>query len=846
MIETRLLVAIFFLAAHTGWCQPAAAHRALRALDNARWEKCRTALDKAWRKDSTAVTTLYALSRYYFDPANPAYDLDTAHLFSLKARVAPPTRRGPDSLTLAQFHLAVDSAAFARARTLHSTDAYRFFLDHYGHALQRDTARLLLHEVAWQDALGVDTPEAFEHYLDEYPESIYAERARARREELLFKTRTRDQKLESFETFLSEYPESPYRHIVEEQILEIFTADGSTAKYAAFLARYPTGPAARKAAGILYHLTLEAGPFSERPFDFAADSLSHVAALNAVVLVPFISDKRFGFMDTSGREIVAAESPMLSDEYRCGGIREDVLVHNNKVIARDGTVLFRGPVSELYDMGFGFIGIVTSGCYRVTHKSGFTIGSNCLTDAMILEGRFVAVADDGRWSIFTLTGRELTSGWDEVKSTGSAIALRKGNHWHLVSFSRLGRVADMQPLDRLESFDDISVWPGNRVWVRQGKKEALFDDNLRIEIPLAEHRLYPESFGARCVTDMGTSIFAGTHQSPVFDNVRVQAGRIAVSRAGKWHLYDYRTDSCSAPYDSISFTGVFAAGHRGDTTRIFFDGDNFRDFVNTPLRFVSGRDGGAYLQAGTGRLSLYDRSGNLVFEGMYDGVQHAGSNYFIVSRKEKKGVVTADGKPLLPVAYDAIGDVDGNRIPLLRNMNFGMYSIATGKEIRPSYEKNIIPYNSELLVAWRKGKSGIIDFNNSVRIPFKYDGFRFWNDSAAWARDGGVWKIIDLNKGAVQVDNIQEFRIISESDQEIIAIARRDAHFGILSSTRGVVIPIEYTEIENVGTTESPLFLAEKHVREADLSVVIYYDADGNAVRHQALEPEEYDQLSCD
>ncbi|HEX7016555.1 MAG TPA: WG repeat-containing protein, partial [Cyclobacteriaceae bacterium] len=369
---------------------------------------------------------------------------------------------------------------------------------------------------------------------------------------------------------------------------------------------------------------------------------------------------------------------------------------------------------------------------------------------------------------------------------------------------------------------------------------------LRIEIPLAEHRLYPESFGARCVTDKGTSIFAGTHQSPVFDNVRVQAGRIAVSRAGKWHLYDYRTDSCSTAYDSISFTGVFAAGHRGDTVRIFFDGGNFRDFVNTPLRFVSGRDGGAYLQAGTGRLSFYDRNANLVFEGTYDGVQHAGGNYFIVSRKEKKGVVTADGKPLLPVAYDAIGDVDGNRIPLLRNMNFGMYSIATGKEIRPSYEKNIIPYNSELLVAWRKGKSGIIDFNNSVRIPFKYDGFRFWNDSAAWARDGGVWKIIDVNKGAVQVDNIQEFRIISESDKEIIVIVRRDAHFGILSSTRGVVIPIEYTEIENVGTTESPLFLAEKHVREADLSVVIYYDADGNAVRHQALEPEEYDQLSCD
>jgi hypothetical protein len=846
MVEIRLLVVFFFLVTHAVWSQPAAANRALRALDDARWEKSKTALDKAWRKDSAAVTTLYALSRYYSHPANPAYDLDTAHVFALKARTAPPARRGPDSLTLARFHLEIDSAAFARALTLHSVDAYRFFLDRYGHAVQRDTARLLLHEVAWQDALSVDTPEAFEQYLKEYPESAYAEKARARREELLFKTRTKDQRLESYEAFLNEYPQSPYRHIVEEQILEIFTADGSAEKYAAFLVRYPTGPAARKAAGILYHLTLEAGPFSERRFGEVADSLTRIADLNAAVLVPFISDKRFGFMDTSGREIIPAETSVLDDEYRCGGIREDVLVHNNKVMARDRTILFRGAVSELHDMGFGFIGIVTPGCYRILHKSGFTVGNNCVQDATILEGRFIAVSDGNHWSIYTLTGRELTSGWDAVKSTGSAIALQKNNHWHLVSFSRLSRVADMQPLDNMESFDDISVWPGDRVWVRKGEQEAVFDENLKVKIPLRVHRLYPEIFGARCVTDQGTSVFSDTHQSPFFEDVRVQAGWVAVRREGKWHLYDYKIDSCSAAYDSISFTGVFPAGHRGDTIRIFFDGGAFHDFVKTPLRFVSGRDAGAFLLAGTNRLSLFDRNGNLMFEGTYDGVQHAGGNYFIVSRREKKGVVTGDGKPLLPVLYDAIGDVDGDRIPLLRNMNFGMYSITSGKEIRPSYEKNIIPYNSELLVAWRKGKSGIIDFNNNVRVHFQYDAFRFWNDTSAWAREGEIWKIIDLNDGSVQVDDVREFRIVSESKKEIIVIARRGTDFGILSSTRGIVIPIDYTEIINVGTPEAPLFFAEKHVREADLSVVIYYDAQGNPVRHQALAPEEFDLLSCD
>jgi len=179
-------------------------------------------------------------------------------------------------------------------------------------------------------------------------------------------------------------------------------------------------------------------------------------------------------------------------------------------------------------------------------------------------------------------------------------------------------------------------------------------------------------------------------------------------------------------------------------------------------------------------------------------------------------------------------------------MNFGMYSTATGREIRPSYEKNIIPYNNEFLVAWKKGRSGIIDFSNAVRIPFRYDGFQFWNDSAAWARDGDTWKIIDLKKGAVLLDGVREFKVVNQTDKEVIVIARRGSDFGVLSSTRGVLIPMEYTEVINVGTPDSPLFFTERHVREADLSVVIYYDAQGNAVRRQALDPEEFDHLVCD
>src|SRR5690606_10927616 len=94
----------------------------------------------------------------------------------------------------------------------------------------------------------------------------------------------------------------------------------------------------------------------------------------------------------------------------------------------------------------------------------------------------------------------------------------------------------------------------------------------------------------------------------------------------------------------------------------------------------------------------------------------------------------------------------------------------------------------------RKGKSGVIDFNNRVRIPFRYDDFRYWNDTTALARDGEVWKIVDLKKGVIQGEPFREFEIVNESNDEIIMIARRGTDYGVLSSTRGVVIPIEYTD----------------------------------------------------
>ena len=67
----------------------------------------------------------------------------------------------------------------------------------------------------------------------------------------------------------------------------------------------------------------------------------------------------------------------------------------------------------------------------------------------------------------------------------------------------------------------------------------------------------------------------------------------------------------------------------------------------------------------------------------------------------------------------------------------------------------------------------------------------------------------------------------------------------MISNRRGVVIPIKFSDIVNVGSPESPVYFTEKHVPEASIFVVIYYDAKGILLRKDVYEHDDYDRIYC-
>ncbi|MFM7485659.1 MAG: hypothetical protein ACKO13_01935, partial [Cytophagales bacterium] len=69
---------------------------------------------------------------------------------------------------------------------------------------------------------------------------------------------------------------------------------------------------------------------------------------------------------------------------------------------------------------------------------------------------------------------------------------------------------------------------------------------------------------------------------------------------------------------------------------------------------------------------------------------------------------------------------------------------------------------------------------------------------------------------------------------------------GVISSQFGIVIPVNFSMVTNIGSLEQPLYFTDKEVEEAGVHVVIYYDAAGKFIRKQVYEDEEFETIVCD
>ncbi|MEZ4973717.1 MAG: WG repeat-containing protein [Cyclobacteriaceae bacterium] len=828
-------------------------------IEKQKWAKAEHSIKKSLRKDSVNVEGHFLYSQWYFEAANPDFNIDSAYQYALLAladfkyydeRQRDRLSRFPiDSSRVVHMIAKVDSAAFARAKNVNSENSYNDFLNRFEYSKYRPNAVELRDEVSFLDALKINTYQSFDEYLSKYPDSHRASEAKSRYEKLLYEDRTKDGKLKSFKSFFQKYPRSPYANQALKQIFEIGTASGKLSDLTEFVSTYGNESIfSTRTRDLAYHISREsAGQF---PVGMMNDSIRNVKSLEIGFWVPFLKNDRYGFMDEDGKERIIARLVDIPSQYLCGDVNDDIMITSAGLVSRSGSIIFKGDVKQVEDIGLGYV-LAEGACNRVVHKSGTAFFSECIEDAKIIADHFLAVKADGKWNLFALNGRLLTESYDDIQSIDAVIVLERNRKKSLHSIDEIAGLADKNPLPRTIVFDEVRKLSTDKILVRNGSLEGVVNSKLEFIIPLDRQALTLTSFGftkkvLNKVTTVGVSQAIDNEE---FVDIRPYLRWLGLYKTQEARLYDTSSMKMVDEHlDSLWFSNRLAFGAKGDSVRVWFGSGRRMSYPsNGKMIFVKSPDSVRFfLIEGKNKKALFEvESGMKRFTMEFDKLEELTTNIFLIEWKGKKGLVGLEGKLLVPIEYDAIVKTSENFVSLLKDKKFGIYDLERRSLIKPAFERNINFYNKSTLVAFKDGGYGFVDLNAQPISDFEFEEVNYWSDSLALVKRNFRWMIYGIKDKEIYMDQIKDYHLIKDTDEEKIALIHKGNEYGVISNRRGEIIPPTFSDILNLGTDEKQLYFTEKHVEEAEIFVVIYYNSDGVFIRREIYEADDYDKIYC-
>ncbi len=859
LIRRFILILIVVLVPYLAKAQFVSERSALSNITKGKWDKAKSQLTKILQKDSIHAGAEYAWSRYFFSESNPDFQLDSAYNHIQKAladyqqasiKEREKLLKVPiDSFVLIAHKHRIDSAAFLRAHEANTEASYLDFLKRFETANQKAEAVALRDEVSFADAVRENTYQSFLAYTGKYPQSRFASEAKARYNRLLFESKTVDQKLTTFESFLAQYPETPYRKEIEQQIFEKFTAGGEATAFDRFIRKYPASVKVKIAKDILYHLLKE----DERALVsvLANDSIRKVQVLDKQFLIPFLKDDKFGFMNEHGEGLVKAFANEIPDDYLCGNITDELLIADRSIITRSGTVISSIAADELDPIGYGFVLVESKNCTNVIHVSGFSpVLNECLQDVKLLAKNYLLLKKNNRWSVWTLTGRQLIPyEWDDIQILGEAVALKKGGKIRLVKIKDLAKIADQQQPTFSKEYDEVKFWNDGMIWVKSGNDEGVLSQSLNEWIKPARQQISQTFFGAVAQTSVGYVLHdKRTGPSQPYYKVKVQQPWVLVQQEGVWHDIDLITrKNIGLALDSVSLIGPFFIGIKKDSMRIQLAKNVAIEYSKiVRAQFIPGKDSLFFLVLEDGdKKIVYNTKAERLFTIVAEKLEYNNEGYFTITQKQKKGLLSLNGKIMLKPEYDALGSVSNHVVGTLKDKKFGLVDLIHKREIKPEYDKNIVVYAKGRLIAFKNNACALIGWDNKAVTNFEFEEINYWNDSSALIKKNFQWIVYNFVEKKVELDKIKSYKWVNDSPQEKIVIMQQENKYGVLSSTRGMIIPATFSDIVNVGSATQPVYFTEKHVEEASIFIVIYYDKNGVQLRKYVYEGADYERIYC-
>jgi hypothetical protein len=860
-LKKTIIITLLTIIAFGANAQISAERLAINRIEKGKWLKAEHQLYRLLKKDSLNAEARYGLSKLYFSPAYPKFNIDSAYHYvqsslvvygGLSLRQRDRLKRFPlDSNILIEQRKKIDSVAFERAKKINTEMAYIDFITQFESASQREAAIELRNEVAFVDALKINTYPSFLAYLNMYPTSTRTNEARQRYEKLLFEEQTKAGKLVSYEEFLRDYPQSFYRKEVERNIFEIATAAGTYSVLIKFIEKYPQlASYGKMAKDILYHIEKES---DGKRYTFKSDSIELISRLEKGYLIPILKGGKFGFMTSQGKEILSPQYNSIHEFYLCGAVKTDYLITSEGIVGRSGKMIKQGKVEQAEDLGFGFLKLKLPGCEKVIHKSGYSTNDSCVEDAKIIAGQYLAIKRDKKWGLSAFNGRQLLPHqYEEIETLDKVIILNKTRKKILVTADQIANLANKVPLNESRVYDEIRQLATDQYLVRNGTLEGVLNSSLVFVVPLERHSITQSPYGFVIeknkkyrVNDVSQEL-----KGKEFDHLNFYGDWIGLHENGNTSLYHGREKKfLGKKLDSLWFENQVAFTLRNDSIKVFFTSGKALDFESkVSVRFVKSADSTNYFYVPEkNKNSVYRvASGTKLFSAEFDGLEFLGHGSFLITKGGKRGLIDQFGKIVLPLEYAAIVSTGPGIVSLLKDQKFGLFNMISRKLIKPSFERNVIVYDEDRLLAFKEGYYGFISWETKLLSAFEFEEVRLWNDSIAMVKRNFQWALYEIDTRKTVMSKIKDFHSVGDQSEVKIIVIHRENFYGVLSNTRGEIIPAAYSDIINLGTAEEPLYFAEKHIEEAGIYVIIYFDQNGKILRKQAFEEDEYGKIYCD
>lgn len=835
------------------FAQSGTVKQAEKKIAQGNWSAAREVLRKAIRKDTLNPEVEIALANLFLNELNPGQQVDSAYGYNLKAlahfsqlnaKQKDRLKRDLiDSTTIVSLRVRIEKTAFDFAKQANSEKSYNDYLNRYGFSQLRATATELRDEVAYLDALKQNSYKAFDDYIKKYPNSHRAKEARRRYEKLLFELRTHDHKLKSYEAFVKEFPQSPHRREAERKVLEVLTCNGTPAELIQFIDEHQNSSYTGFARNILFHVTRELE--EKMPPQLVTDSLRNVAALDKVIWAPVYKNGKYGFIDSEGTQTLHSQFDNIDENYKCGLVDADILMTSAGLVSRSGKVL--SPAKSFKDLGYGFLKI-TDSCKSVLHKSGVQICCS-FDDASVLDGRYLLITKDNRIGLYALNGKQLLKPeFISIEMMQGIIALNRSGKKILVTSKQLSTVADGGELDESLVFDEVKDFGKNRLLVRNGSLEGIVDSNLEFVVPLAIQQLIQTPFGLlRKVDDQYIFTDLPELKNEQWNKFRIHRQWLQLKNTFGVKLFDLISKKVieSKP-DSIWFENALAFTAHGDSVRVHVSSTRKIDVsVDSKMFFIKSPDSirHFYVQQKNRKTVFSIETAAKLFTADFDQIESLDANYFVVTKRNKKGILNMKGQFILPAEYDILM-IKGNFISLYKDKKFGLYNISTSKMIKPTFERNLITMDT-VIIAFQNGHYGLINFAGKPISAFEYDEIQPWINGVLWAKRDFEWSLIDFKNSKKILTRVKNFQLIKNAPEEKLAIVKQDNLFGVVSNVHGIIVPTSFTFLMNLGSEDEPLYFTAKDVEEAGIVVVIYYDKAGKLLRKQVYEDEEYARIVC-